>query len=91
MCVQGAAVVKKRHQIVPDGATRTIPHFLPVAHCTRGKFEVTIQQLTVRPVHLPHPALGNFVDDTIVTEGATDEVIHLGGSNGVMASQLWEV
>jgi len=35
-----------------------------------------IQPLIVRPVHLPHTASTDFGDDSVVAEGATDEVLH---------------
>jgi hypothetical protein len=37
---------------------------------------IPIKPLVVGPVHLAHPAFADLVDDAVVTEGATDEVLH---------------
>jgi hypothetical protein len=42
------------------------------------------------PIHLAHPSLADLVDDPVVAEGATDEVLHCWGSQrvyGIAASR----
>ncbi|MBD3853454.1 MAG: hypothetical protein IFJ96_01625 [Acidobacteria bacterium] len=38
--------------------------------------DVPIQALIVRSVDLTHPALADLLDDAVVPEGSTDEVLH---------------